>query len=106
MPLQWEFDCPSCHTRFVMAAAPGVNWVSCPVCHIRLSVEQQAKPSALPIPAATPAALPTLQPTYSDEELLDEARPRKINWLLWGSVAFGALWLLITGIMLMVAMLN
>jgi hypothetical protein len=105
MSLQWEFDCPSCHTRFVLGAAPNVSWVSCPVCHVRIPVAQHVPPPPAP---SISSRLPPLQQSapIEDDFLDDEPQPKKTNWLLWGGLSFLGIWTLVIGIMLMVTMVG
>src|SRR4051794_8737861 len=105
MSLQWEFDCPSCHTRFVLGAVPNVSWVSCPVCHVRIPVTQHVPPP--PAPSIPNRVSPLQQTEPVEDDILDyEPEQKKTNWLLWGGLTFLGIWMLVIAIMLTVTLVG
>src|SRR3954468_18767948 len=108
MALELEFVCPHCQTRFSAIAGQGLQWVSCPVCHIRAAVQDHVAAREIIDPIAVPGTRVAPAAAVGEEEEFDaerSPRPRERNWVLIGGIAFLGLWALITAVMLLLGAL-
>src|SRR4051794_40621884 len=110
MPLQLEFVCHHCQTRFSVMAGEGVLWASCPVCHVRAAVQDHVAARGIAAPSIGPAMTPPVAaaaaPSAGEEDpFADERPPRERNWVLIGGIAFLGLWGLVTAVMLLLGAL-
>src|SRR5436190_10593868 len=115
--MKWEFTCPNCQTNFVAEDNGDLKIVLCPGCDTPLPVP---KPSSLPprtpdegavsgagqttlaldaIAAAAdearvaPPASTASYGAYDDDPYAGQPPAKPVNWLLWGLMGFGFMWL-------------